>query len=91
MAFTEDIDEFLDVDAFAEWAIYYGVKVKIIFDDQYTEEMGAQSSQPMAIGKASDYPDIAQGDEIYIGGAKYVIREYKPDAVGFILFTLEKQ
>lgn len=91
MAFSEDLDEFLNVTTgFAVACTYNAATVNLIFDNEFTEELGGLSSKPVAQGKASDFASASPGETITISGTDYNIRELHPDGTGWIVIMLEQ-
>lgn len=92
--FVEDLDAFFDTDAHATDATYNAVTaVKIIFDAAYVEALGVSSVNPMATGKASDFPvSTVIGKTLLINGVTYKIRGREPiDDGALVLLQLEAQ
>jgi len=103
MAFTEELDSFLNTDDFATAATYtpLGIggspsTVNVIFDREYIEILvgtpGIEGDEPIALGKASDFPNAKkiQGDTLFINLINYKIVNTKPDGTGMILLVLEE-
>lgn len=96
MSFSEDLDEFLDTEqGFAVEALYQGNVVHGIFSSDYVAAAGefadAESAQPRFICKASDMPDVAEGDLIEVNDASYAIGDPEPDGTGLLKLKLFKQ
>jgi hypothetical protein len=98
MPFDEDLDEFLDVDEFADGAIYTPTggsssTVLGIFDDGYLEQFGGsvEDAAPTFLCKASSVPNLAQGDAFIIRGVTYESFGNEPDGTGMVRIRLEKQ
>jgi len=92
--FTEDPDDFLDTDDFAVEATYDGTtSVKVIFDNAYLEQVDVAGTNPVATGKASDFPaGTAIGKTLAIGAVTYIIRVRQPVDDGlFVQLQLEQQ
>jgi hypothetical protein len=92
MSFTEDPDVFLDTEAFAVDATYDGATaVKVIFDNAYLEGVGIGGTNPVATGKASDFPaGTSIGKTLAIGATTYTIRGREPVDDGlFVMLQLE--
>jgi hypothetical protein len=99
--FDEDPDDFLDTDEHAVDAIYDGAtKVKVIIDRAYLEGVGIGGTNPVATGKASDFPATAIGKTLaedpehpwpaWIGATSFTIRGREPQDDGaFVLLQLE--
>ena len=69
MAFEEDLSVFLDVDGFAIQATLAGVGVQIIFDAPGADALDGEvvTTEPSALVKASDDPDVAEAIVITSG------------------------
>jgi len=92
--FTEDPDVFLDTDMFAVDATYDGATaVRVIFDNAYLGQVDIAGTNPVATGKASDFPAGACiGKALVISGVTYVIRVRQPVDDGlFVQLQLEQQ
>jgi hypothetical protein len=86
MPFDEDLDVFLQVDDFADAAIYTPVggtpkPIVVDFHAPYYEPLGnlVESSAPWLSCKASDVPNLAQGDSFIIDGVTYTSSGNEPD------------
>jgi hypothetical protein len=94
MAFTEDLSGFFDTTlGFAVDATYNGATpVKVIFDEAYLGELGIASTNPTAVGKASDFPVSAKGKTLQIGATTYTISEapQKLDDGALVRLQLQK-
>ena len=103
MAFTEDMDAFFNTDDFAVAATYNpkgtgggAATVHVIFDRDYIEanvgSAGIEGDQPLALGKAADFPNVKQGDSLYHPdlGINYEIVNPRPDGTGMILLQLKE-
>ena len=90
---TEDPDIFLNTAEFAVDATYDGATaVKVIFDNAYMEGVGIAGTNPVATGKASDFPAAAVGKTLVIAAVNYVIKNRQPVDDGlFVLLQLEQQ
>lgn len=90
--FTEDLDAFLDsTNGFASDATYDGsTAVKVILDKAYVDVLGVAGTNPVARGKASDFPiPTACGKTLVIGSTTYTIRNVRPEDDGaFVLLEL---
>lgn len=94
MAFTEDLDTFLDTDEFAVTAtLTGGATVSVIFDKAYIAAMGGQvdATEPMCLLKTSDVAarSIAFGTTLTIAGTAYTVRGIQPDGTGMTVLALE--
>jgi hypothetical protein len=93
MAFTEDLDAFLDTDEFAVTATLAGGAVSVIFDKAYLAALGGQAdaTEPMCLLKSSDVTAhaLAFGSAITIAGTAYTVRGIHPDGTGLTSLLLE--
>jgi len=68
--------------------------VNVIFDREYIEILvgtpGIEGDEPIALGKASDFPNVKQGDTLNITSVNYEIVVIKPDGTGMILLVLKE-
>lgn len=92
MPFTEDFDAFLNTDEHATAAVFSrsGATVNVIFDADYQDPLGVESSGPMAEGKASDFSGVIQGDTLTINSIAYRICNIQPDGTGWLTLKLRK-
>ena len=91
MPMTEDLASFFDTDEFATSATWKGTEsVKVIFDNAYVEAIGMASMEPVAIGKASDFPGVAAGQTLLINGVTYKVDTPQPDGTGLVTLILKK-
>jgi len=95
MAFTEDLDAFLDDGDFAIAATLQGGAVggvSVIFDRAYLEQFGVAGTRPAALAKASavSETDVSSGKTLTISGTAYVLKTREPvDDGGFVLLHLQ--
>lgn len=93
MAAAEDLDQYLRTQDFAVAATYNGATaVRVIHDRAFLAQQGIGGTNPVALGKASDFP---AGDSIdktlLIGAVTYVIKGREPvDDGAFVLLQLEE-
>lgn len=90
--FTEDLNAFLDTAGHAVDATYNGATaVKVIFDEAALSLDGISGTNPVAVGKASDFPAAsAIGKTLLIGARSFVIRQVDPlDDGSFTQLQLE--
>ena len=81
--FDEDLDAFFDTEEHALDATYDGATaVKVNFDHAYLEQLGVAGTDPVALGKASDFPAAAVGKTLTIGATTYTIRNPQPQDDG---------
>jgi hypothetical protein len=88
---TEDLDTFLDTEEHALEATYDGATaVKVIFDNEYLEQLGIAGTGPVALGKAATFPANAVGKTLLVNGTSYTIRGREPvDDGAFVRLTLK--
>lgn len=77
----------------ADWdaAVYDGsTQVQVIFDAAYLDTLGIANTNPVALGKASDFPEgTSIGKTLLIGSTTYTIRNRQPQDDGaFVLLQL---
>jgi len=100
MAFTEDLDSFLNTDDFAIAATYTPAggtakTVHGIFDNGF-EGMGdgtveVEATIPTFLVKAADVPSAAQGDALKVVSTDFLVKSVQPDGTGLTLLILEEQ
>lgn len=88
MAFTEDLSAFLDDDDFGTAATHGGSTKYVIFERQFREQEGLQTSRPAALGRKSDFTSVVRGDSIVISGTTYGVAEFMHDPPDFPDMTL---
>lgn len=79
MAFTEDLSVFFDTGGFAVVATHSATPKSVIFERQYLEQLGIQTSAPTALGRKSDWTAVAQGDTVTIAAVAYTVAEFHHD------------
>lgn len=84
---TADLDDMLQTDEFAYAATFKSATINVIFDRQYLAvnaggEIQVESSEPVALCKATDVSTAVQGDTITIDSVAYTIVEVEPDFTG---------
>ena len=79
MAFTEDLSVFLSTDGFGVGATHAAATKYVIFQREFVEQGGAQTSRPTALGRKSDFTSVAQGDSIVIAAVTYTVAEFMHD------------
>lgn len=95
MAMDEDLDIFLSTIEHAVAALYdkAGARatVNVILDNEYQQAHELVSStNPVAMGKASDFPAAAVGRTLEIADVVYTIRDRQPiDDGAFVRLQLE--
>ena len=83
--FTEDADDFLDVDEFAITANYDGgTTVTGIFSQEYVEVSGVESKRPVFLCEAADVSDVAHGKSLIVSGTTYSVVGVQPDETNFM-------
>jgi len=91
MAFTEDLDIFLDTDGFATTVTVDSVAVTAIFESAWVEVTIGQTPysgvKPTLFGKASDFSGKF-GKTVVAGGENYTIIDIQPDGSGMVLVIL---
>ena len=86
MAFTEDLAQFFDTDAFAETATYDGsTEVSVIWSAPGADAFGIGSTVPEAMVAAADVDADPRGKTLVIGATTYTIREFTPDLTSRVL------
>jgi len=70
------------------------VAVNVVFDREYIEinvgTPGIEGDQPIALGKAADFPNVKHGDSLNVNAINYTIVNPKPDGTGMILLVLKE-
>ena len=90
MAFTEDLDEFLDVDdGFAVTATIASVAVTGIFSKSSADALMAAGTQPVLTVKSTDVAATARGTAVVVNGTNYTVAKIEPDGTGFSKVLLE--
>ncbi len=91
MAFTEDLDVFLDIDDFAITVTVDSGSVSAIFEESWVElEIGKvpySGLKPTLFGKASDFSGKF-GKAVVINSTNYTIVDIQPDGSGMVLVVL---
>jgi len=86
--FTEDLAPFFDSDEFGSTVTHGATTFVGIFDNGFSEVLGAASSHPTLTCKTSDAPAV--GETITIAGTDYTIMVHEPDGVGVTVLELEE-
>jgi len=92
MAMTEDLSVFFDTDDFAASATLNGVASgNVIIDREYLRALGmVDSTNPLALARASQYSESDIGATLAAGGTSYLIRSVQPQDDGaIVLLQLE--
>jgi hypothetical protein len=86
VAFIESPDDFLRLKSdggLADPATYDGATaVAVLFDAAYLDTLGMAATNPVALGKATDFPAAAVGKTLLIGSTTYTIRNRQPQDDG---------
>lgn len=90
MAFTEDLDQFVDTNDFAITVTIGGVSVSAIFDNEAADALMASGTQPVLTVKSSDVSATARGTAVVVNGTNYTVAKIEPDGTGFSRVILEK-
>lgn len=92
MPFTEDLTAFLDTADFATSAVFSrtGATVNVIFDDEYKDPLGIESSGPRAVGRVADFAGIRREDTLVINSTVYLVTNTEPDGTGMLLIKLQE-
>lgn len=92
MPFTETLTDYLDTAEFATSAVFSGsgATVSIIFDDEFHDPIGMADSEPIARGRAEDFPGNVRGQTLTIGAVIYKITKIMPDGTGMVDLALQK-
>lgn len=89
MSFDEDLGDFLPDDGpGVVQAIYKNRSVSGIFERQFLEQLGVQTSAPTFLGKKSDFSAVAQGEALVIDGTTYQVATFEHDPPGLPDMTL---
>lgn len=95
MAFTEDLDAFLDEDEFAVAALYDGTaSILGIFDNGYGEAplglVGVGGTEPRFRCKAADVDADPADKTLVIDGTSWTIVRGEPDGTGLTRLILRE-
>lgn len=92
MPFTEDLTAFLDTADFATAAVFSrtAATVNVIFDDEYKDPLGIESSGPRAIGRVADFAGVVHNDTLTINSIAYLIIGTEPDGTGMLTLKLRE-
>lgn len=94
-----DLGTFIESDDFAVSAVYRKTgqpakNIDVIFDNEYFEanySVGVEGTEPFALARASDLPEVLQNDRLEIATVTYRIRGVEPDGTGLVRLKLERQ
>lgn len=84
MPFAEDLSVFLSAAEFAHTATFTptsgsAADVQVIFDEAYFTQLGMAGTNPMAQGRAADFPATTSvGGTLLIGAVTFTISEREP-------------
>lgn len=90
---SDRLNEFLDLNDFAEEVIWNGKKVQAIFDN--ISEIGGSidiavySRSPMLTVRDEDIIDIQQNDIVIVRGTDYKVMKTEPDGTGITEIRLK--
>ena len=92
---ANDVAHVTDSSVFGESATWRGNDVVGVFDDEDVEAQLGEGPvqiipQPMFTGQTADFPGIADGDAMVIGGESFEVRNWKQDGTGQIEIFLER-
>lgn len=92
---NDDLASILNVDEFAVAATYNGGTVNGVFDNETIPvEAGGfvsvHQEQPRFTGRTSDFPSIAEDQQIVINAVTYDIKAWVHDGTGVTTIQLEK-
>jgi hypothetical protein len=82
--------EFFSLTDFAVQALVRGRTINVIFDEQYVDALGVESSQPAATCSSADVDDVEQDDMITISGREFRIIGVQPDGTGVTVLRLQR-
>jgi hypothetical protein len=76
---------------FAVVATWQGASVSVIFDNEYIDNLGIAGTNPSALAKATDMPNVKSGQAISINSVNYIISQPpQPDGTGMVRLELRK-
>lgn len=79
------------VDHFGEDVTIADVPVRGLWDDEYVDPLGVQSSGPAFGGFESDLPAHDVGTVLVRGGVTYQVATVEPDGTGWVVLRLARQ
>jgi hypothetical protein len=82
--------EFFSLTDFAVPATVRGRTISVIFDEQYVDALGVESSQPAATCSSADAEGVEQDEMITISGREFRIIGVQPDGTGVTVLRLHK-
>lgn len=83
--------EFFSLTDFAVPATVRGRQINVIFDEQYVDALGVESSQPAATCESALVDDVEQDDTMTVGGREFRIIGVQPDGTGVTVLRLQRQ
>lgn len=75
---------------FAVPATVRGRTVPVIFDEQYIDAGGVESSQPAATCESASVADVEQDDELQVDGRAFRVVGVQPDGTGVTVLRLQR-
>ena len=81
---------FFNAADFAVQATVRGRTINIIFDEQYIDVEGVESSQPAATCQSADVADVEQDDALTVQGREFRIIGIQPDGTGVTVLRLQR-
>ena len=82
--------EFFSVTDFAVHAVVRGRTINVIFDEQYVDALGVESSQPAATCESAMVDGVEQNDMLTISGRGFRIIGVQPDGTGVTVLRLQR-
>lgn len=91
MAFTEDLDDFINADTPGYvLATIGGVSVGGLFDDAYLDPLGMSGSQSSLLCASADVSTAVQGTAVVVNGINYTVGSIQPDGSGMTRLLLQE-
>lgn len=75
---------------FAVPAMIRGRSVAVIFDEQYIDAGGVESSEPAATCQSADLEGVEQDDDMQVNGRTFRIIGVQPDGTGVTVLRLAR-
>lgn len=93
---TNDLSKILKTEELATMAVYDGLIIVGVFDDEDIEAQMADGTvriipQCIFTGRSEDFSAIVEGETMVINNAAFSIRSWIDDGTGMIDVHLEKQ
>lgn len=82
---------FLDEDLGAVTITWSGNDYLCYYTDEYLDQLGMETQEPMARVLTSEFSAITHGETVTIEGTTYVVRGIEPNGTGFTMLRLETQ